>query len=84
MNLEILDKNQPSFVFSKQCLFLQNAVIVQPSTMPQQVMGIQTEPANTSIVLTILLMVLCLLVVNLPAMICLIPALIFSVLVSYI
>ena len=61
---------------------LQNVVVVnQPSAAPQTIHVVHNR-ANDHMVLTLVMMVLCFLHGNLPAFICLIPALIFAMVVS--
>ncbi len=63
---------------------LQNVVVVnQPTASSPLVQHVTVVPrASTYMVLTMVLMVLCLLQCNLAALLCLIPALIFAMMVS--
>ena len=56
-------------------------VVNQPSAAPQTIHVVHNR-ANEYMVLTLVMMVLCFLHGNLPAFICLIPALIFAMVVS--
>jgi len=66
------------------CIYfsLQNVVVVnQPTTTPTTVHVVRTR-ANEYLILTVVMMVLCFLHGNLPAFVCLVPALCFSCVVS--
>ena len=64
------------------CVAIQNVVVVgQPQAQPQ-VVSVRTRQATTFVALTAVTMVLCLLHGNLPAFVCLIPALICACVVS--
>lgn len=61
---------------------LQNVVVVNQPSAPPQTLHVVHNRANDHMVLTLVMMVLCFLHGNLPAFICLIPALCFAVVVS--
>ena len=61
---------------------LQNVVVVNQPSAPPQTIHVVHNRANNHMVLTLVMMVLCFLHGNLPAFICLIPALCFAVVVS--
>lgn len=64
---------------------LQNVVVVTQPGAPPVVTEVTVTPrATTYITLTVVLMVLCLIQCNFAALLCLIPALTFAVMVSHI